>query len=134
MLAGVLAVVQLEGHVLQPFLLGRAVRVHPLAVVLVITGGALVAGIPGALFAVPLTAVANVVTGYLARVSRGESPGGAAGEAEPPAVVAGGVETEPVGVETEPVGVETEPGGVETEPVGPAGTGSGTRGTTVPEA
>jgi predicted PurR-regulated permease PerM len=85
MLAGVLAVVQVEGHVLQPFLLGRAVRVHPLAVVLVITGGALVAGIPGALFAVPITAVANVVAGYLARASRGElinAPGSAVAEAE----------------------------------------------------
>lgn len=83
MLAGVIAVVQLEGHVLQPFLLGRAVRVHPLAVVLVITGGALVAGIPGALFAVPFTAVANVIASYLARVSHGELPDDAAVEAEP---------------------------------------------------
>jgi predicted PurR-regulated permease PerM len=69
MLVGVLGVVQLEGHVLQPLLLGRAVQVHPLAVVIVITAGALVAGIPGALFAVPATAVINVVTGYLVRTS-----------------------------------------------------------------
>ena len=36
MLGGVLAIQQIEGHVLQPFLMGRLVRVHPLAVVLVI--------------------------------------------------------------------------------------------------
>jgi hypothetical protein len=52
--------------VLQPFLMGRAVQVHPLAVILAIGAGALVAGIVGALFAVPLTAVVNVVAQYLA--------------------------------------------------------------------
>ncbi|MFK4789471.1 AI-2E family transporter [Microbacterium sp. ZW T5_56] len=61
MLAAVLAVQQLEGHVLQPFLMGSAVKVHPLAVVLVVAGGTMVAGIPGALFAVPLAAFINVV-------------------------------------------------------------------------
>ncbi|GHH42536.1 AI-2E family transporter [Lentzea cavernae] len=58
-LAIVIAVNQLESHVLQPFLLGRAVKLHPLAVVLAIAGGLLVAGIAGALLAVPLLAVLN---------------------------------------------------------------------------
>ena len=66
MLGGVIAVQQIEGHVLQPFLLGRLVRVHPLAVVLVIAVGALSAGIFGALIAVPLTAIVNAVGNYLA--------------------------------------------------------------------
>jgi putative heme transporter len=61
MLGGVLAIQQIEGHVLQPFLMGRLVRVHPLAVVLVIAIGALSAGIFGALIAVPLTAIINTV-------------------------------------------------------------------------
>ncbi len=61
MLAMVLIVQQVEGHVLQPFLMGSAVKVHPLAVVLVVAGGAMIAGIPGALFAVPLAAFVNVV-------------------------------------------------------------------------
>ncbi len=39
-LAVVLAVQQIEGHILQPFILGRAVRVHPLAVVLSVTAAA----------------------------------------------------------------------------------------------
>ncbi len=55
----VIAVNQLESHVLQPFLLGRAVKLHPLAVVLAIATGLLVAGIAGALLAVPLLAVLN---------------------------------------------------------------------------
>jgi predicted PurR-regulated permease PerM len=60
MLAVVLFVQQLEGHILQPILMGSAVKVHPLAVVLVVAGGAMIARIPGALFAVPLAAFINV--------------------------------------------------------------------------
>ncbi|MFC4854929.1 AI-2E family transporter [Actinophytocola glycyrrhizae] len=58
-LAIVIGVMQLESHVLQPWLLGRAVRLHPLAVVLAITAGLLSAGIAGALLSVPLLAVLN---------------------------------------------------------------------------
>lgn len=61
MLAVVIGVQQIEGHVLQPILMGSAVKVHPLAVVLVVAGGSMIAGIPGALFAVPLAAFVNVV-------------------------------------------------------------------------
>ncbi|CAN7327024.1 AI-2E family transporter [Microbacterium sp. LjRoot45] len=67
MLFVVLGVQQLEGHVLQPLMMGAAVKVHPLAVVLVVAGGAMIAGIPGALFAVPLAAFINVVALYLSR-------------------------------------------------------------------
>ncbi|MBZ9642920.1 AI-2E family transporter [Streptomyces sp. PSKA30] len=69
-LAVVLAVQQIEGHILQPFILGRAVRVHPLAVVLSVTAGGLVAGIGGAVVAVPLVAVTNTVVGYLRSYSQ----------------------------------------------------------------
>ncbi|MBL1081208.1 AI-2E family transporter [Streptomyces actinomycinicus] len=65
----VLAVQQIEGHVLQPFILGRAVRVHPLAVVLTVAAGGMVAGIGGAVVAVPLVAVSNTVVGYLRQYS-----------------------------------------------------------------
>jgi putative heme transporter len=65
MLAIVLAVQQLEGHVLQPFLLGHAVSVHPVAVLLAVTGGSLSAGIIGALLAVPFVATVNTVALYL---------------------------------------------------------------------
>jgi predicted PurR-regulated permease PerM len=55
----VIAVMQLESHILQPLLLGRAVKLHPLAVVLSIAVGLVVGGIAGALLAVPLLAVLN---------------------------------------------------------------------------
>ncbi|MGP3967069.1 AI-2E family transporter [Streptomyces sp. 6N223] len=61
----VLLVQQIEGHILQPFILGRMVRVHPLAVVLGVASGSMVAGIPGAIVAVPLIAVTNTVVAYL---------------------------------------------------------------------
>jgi predicted PurR-regulated permease PerM len=47
---------QIEAHVLQPFLVGRYVRLHPFVVAIVITAGALLGGLPGALLAVPFTA------------------------------------------------------------------------------
>ena len=74
MLVVVLAVQQIEGHILQPLLMGSAVKVHPLAVVLVVAGGAMIAGIPGALFAVPLAAFVNVVAVYLGRSRDGVGP------------------------------------------------------------
>jgi predicted PurR-regulated permease PerM len=66
MLAVVIGVQQLEAHVLQPFLLGRAVSVHPLAVILAIATGVVVAGIVGALVAVPTAAVLNAIVNHLA--------------------------------------------------------------------
>lgn len=66
MLGVVVGVQQLEAHVLQPFLLGRAVSVHPLAVILSIATGAVVAGIVGALVAVPTAAVLNAIVNHLA--------------------------------------------------------------------
>ncbi|MEU6544342.1 AI-2E family transporter [Streptomyces sp. NPDC046859] len=81
----VLAVQQIEGHILQPFILGRAVRVHPLAVVLAVAAGGMVAGIGGAVVAVPLVAVTNTIVGYLRRYS--EEMDLAGGQAPPaPAV------------------------------------------------
>ncbi|GEL94922.1 AI-2E family transporter [Cellulomonas composti] len=65
MLAVVLLVQQIEGHVLQPFLMGHAVSLHPVAVLLAVAAGSFMAGILGALFAVPVVAVANTVVLYL---------------------------------------------------------------------
>jgi predicted PurR-regulated permease PerM len=58
-LAIIIGIMQIEGHILQPWLLGRAVKLHPLAVVLAIAAGLTAAGIAGALLAVPLLAVVN---------------------------------------------------------------------------
>jgi predicted PurR-regulated permease PerM len=71
-LGAAIVVMQLEGNLISPLLLGRAVRVHPLAVILSIATGATVAGIFGALIAVPLVACLNVGGSYLAH--RREAP------------------------------------------------------------
>jgi putative heme transporter len=55
----IIAVQQLEGHVLQPLVMGRAVSIHPLAVVLGISTGGVLGGIVGALLAVPTIAFFN---------------------------------------------------------------------------
>ncbi|MFT4044645.1 MAG: AI-2E family transporter [Gordonia sp. (in: high G+C Gram-positive bacteria)] len=65
-LAILIGVMQLEGHVLQPFLLGRSVRLHPVAVIVGIAAGLIAAGIIGGLFIVPLIAFANTAVRYLA--------------------------------------------------------------------
>lgn len=65
MLGAVLVVQFVESQILQPFLIGKAVSVHPLAIVLAVAVGSLIAGIPGALFSVPIVAVANVMVAYL---------------------------------------------------------------------
>jgi len=61
----IIAVQQLEGHVLQPLVMGRAVSIHPLAVVLAIAAGGVMAGIVGALLAVPTVAFLNSSTRVL---------------------------------------------------------------------
>ncbi|HLT85058.1 MAG TPA: AI-2E family transporter [Phototrophicaceae bacterium] len=65
MLVVVLAVQQLEGNILQPWLMGNAVSLHPVAVLLAVTAGTGVAGVLGALLAVPVAAVINTVVLYL---------------------------------------------------------------------
>src|SRR5205814_1685758 len=64
-LIAVIAVQQLEGHVLQPLIMGRAVAIHPLAVIVAIATGLVLAGIIGALVAVPTVAVLNTGVRHL---------------------------------------------------------------------
>ncbi|OBH63351.1 AI-2E family transporter [Mycobacterium colombiense] len=54
-----IAVNQIEAHLLQPLVMGRAVSIHPLGVVLAISTGGVLAGIVGALLAVPTVAFLN---------------------------------------------------------------------------
>ncbi|HJQ03989.1 MAG TPA: AI-2E family transporter [Nocardioides sp.] len=74
MLAVVIGVQQLEGHVLQPFLMGRWVSLHPLGVIVAIASGVLVAGVAGALVAVPLAAAGNAVVLHLAELAAAPNP------------------------------------------------------------
>lgn len=64
MLGIVLAVQQIESHLLQPLLMGKAVSLHPLAVLLGVAVFSFLFGIVGALFAVPVMAVTNTVILY----------------------------------------------------------------------
>ena len=66
MLGIVLLVQQIESHVLQPLIMGKAVSLHPLAVIFSVAGGSIIFGAVGALFAVPTLAVVNAVVRYLA--------------------------------------------------------------------
>lgn len=56
---------QIEGHVLQPLVVGRYVRLHPIAIASTLIVGAIVAGIPGAIFGVPLVAALNAAAKFL---------------------------------------------------------------------
>jgi putative heme transporter len=61
----VIVVQQVEGHVLQPVVMGRAVRLHPVVILLALTAGALLGGVAGAFLAVPTTAVGSAIGNYL---------------------------------------------------------------------
>jgi predicted PurR-regulated permease PerM len=70
---------QLESHLLQPLVVGRMVRLHPLAIILVLAVGGVVAGIAGAVVAVPTAAALVRATPYLL----GRRPAPAAGASGP---------------------------------------------------
>jgi predicted PurR-regulated permease PerM len=73
-IAVVVGVQQLEGHVLQPAIMGKAVSIHPLAVIIAIATGLVLAGIIGALVAVPIVAVLNTGVRHLAARRRHQVP------------------------------------------------------------
>jgi putative heme transporter len=88
MLGVVIGVQQLEGNVMQPLLMGRAVELNGVAVVLAVAVGWVLAGIAGALLSVPLLAVLNA--GIRALVSGDVEPSdgsGTPGSGFPPADV-----------------------------------------------
>jgi putative heme transporter len=61
-LAAVIIVQQVEGNVLEPLIMGRALRLHPAVVLVAVTAGALTGGVAGAMVSVPVTAVVYQVT------------------------------------------------------------------------
>jgi predicted PurR-regulated permease PerM len=73
-LGAVIGVQQVEGHVLQPLIMGRAVAIHPLAVIIGIAAGVVLAGITGALVSVPLIAVLNTAVRRLAARTVPDTP------------------------------------------------------------
>ncbi len=71
---------QVEGHVLQPLIMSRSVRLHPVVVVVTVVSGGLLGGILGAVLAVPIVAVAWSILSQLRdrrhRVGRGPPSAG----------------------------------------------------------
>jgi putative heme transporter len=91
---------QLEGHLLAPLLLGRAVSLHPVVIILALAAGAILGGIIGAFLAVPIAAVVTAVGTYL----RGEPVGEPADAGEPEPETSERAEDERA--EDEPAGAE----------------------------
>ncbi|MDC4232603.1 AI-2E family transporter [Actinomyces sp. B33] len=86
MLVVILAVQQVESNLLQPLLMSNAVSLHPMAVLLVVAAAGSLAGIPGAVFGVPIAAFLNATFLYLhgydpmpALAARSDRPGGPPG-------------------------------------------------------
>jgi predicted PurR-regulated permease PerM len=79
-IVAVVAVQQIEGNLLEPLIVGRQVRLHPVVVVVAVFAGSLTAGIAGAMTAVPLTAVTyrvfRVLRGRATTLDRPSRPAG----------------------------------------------------------
>ncbi|WP_084957767.1 AI-2E family transporter [Thermoactinospora rubra] len=100
---------QLENHVLQPLIVGRALNFHPLAIIIVLAVGGILAGIAGAAVAVPVAAVIYRALPELRHEPPPElppaeprTPPAAADEPVPPPVAPPAAESEPA-AEVKPV-------------------------------
>ena len=72
-ITGVIVLIQqVEGDVLQPVVMGKAVRLHPIVILVVLTAGAILGGISGAFVSVPAAAVAATVGNYMKTQLRSE--------------------------------------------------------------
>jgi predicted PurR-regulated permease PerM len=65
----VVVIGQIEGHLLQPLVMSRAVSLHPLAVALVVAAGTILAGVIGAVLAVPVASVLHAVIKEISRTA-----------------------------------------------------------------
>lgn len=82
-LAIIVAVQQLEGNVVQPLIMGRALHVHPLVIVLGVVAGGVLAGIIGSVVATPVLAAGSGVFGYIRERQDAGEPGGGDGPEAP---------------------------------------------------
>jgi predicted PurR-regulated permease PerM len=73
---------QIESHLLQPLVVGRYVHLHPMVIAIVLTGGAVFAGLPGAIFGIPAVASINAAFRGASRWRRENVPGAEADEIE----------------------------------------------------
>jgi putative heme transporter len=73
----IIAIQQIEGDLLYPNVVGRMIRLHPVAILLVLTAGTVVAGIIGALLAIPVAAAVWTAYRYAREYNAGEEKAGA---------------------------------------------------------
>ncbi len=70
-LTAIIVVQQLEGNVFYPIVVGKRLRLHPVAILLALTAGGVLAGVAGAFLAIPVAAVISAVLDYM-RTHRAE--------------------------------------------------------------
>jgi predicted PurR-regulated permease PerM len=70
-LGAIIVIQQVEGNILYPYLVGPALALHPVAVLLALSAGTVLAGVVGALFSVPIAAVVSVCAAYVRERSHG---------------------------------------------------------------
>jgi putative heme transporter len=92
--AAALAVQQIEGHLLQPLIMGRQVELHPAVTLLSVASGAAIAGIVGAFLAVPVAAIARRTLRYASPRLAAAGDSVRAGRARPVKAVVGADEAE----------------------------------------
>lgn len=76
------AIQQIEGDLLYPFVVGKAISLHPVAILLALTAGTVLAGIVGALLAVPVAAAVWAAVDHLRQRRSDAIPAGATGPPE----------------------------------------------------
>lgn len=74
MLGTIVVIQQVEGNILYPYLVGPSLALHPVAVLLALSAGTVLAGVVGALFSVPIAAVVSVCAAYLRERAHGLGP------------------------------------------------------------
>jgi predicted PurR-regulated permease PerM len=70
----IMVIQQMDNHFLQPVIMGRSVKLHPVVVLLALTAGGIVAGFIGALLAVPTAAIASSIGNYLNGLRSHDTP------------------------------------------------------------
>ncbi|SEG69103.1 Predicted PurR-regulated permease PerM [Thermomonospora echinospora] len=107
-LVAVIGVQQAEGHLLQPLIMGRALRLHPAVILVAVTAGTLLGGIPGALVAVPITAITYRVTLTLRALRTTDHPTEPPPKASEPAPAPKATKSEPAPAPA-PTGLAQDP-------------------------
>ena len=73
-LAAIIAIQQLEGNVFYPMVVGKRLQLHPVAILLALTAGGVLAGVAGAFLAIPVAAVTSAVLDYMRNRRREQGP------------------------------------------------------------